>query len=111
MIWADMSHLQSYFFYLNFFVALVSLIHFKPCWLASSAHLVWDSFFHCSLKDPLKLGQIGCGLTVSCELQVSPQIFHSNFPGFGWPNEGHSETCPEATCFGLCPLGACHLEM
>ena len=37
------------------------------------------------LKDPLKLSQIGCGHSVNCKVQISPQIVRSNFKALAGP--------------------------
>lgn len=79
----------------------------KSCWVASSAHFCFGRFHQPFLEDPLKLGQIVCGLSVNCELQVSLQIFHSNFQALAGPLRVSQSLVPKplvlAECFGLLP--------
>ena len=97
--------------FIRYFVeAPLALICFES-YFAGSTHLVFGQISPApSLKDPLELGQIGFGLSVNCELRVSPHIFPFQFPSFGWATEGLSETCPEATCFGVALCAAAVLK-
>ena len=47
------------------------------------------------LEDPLKPSQIGCGVSVNCDLTGSPQVFHrvQVWP-FGWATQGQSTDLP-----------------
>lgn len=63
----------------------LTLIHFESRRTPTLHTSFLDNFPQQSAKDPLKLGQIGCGLLVNCEVQFAPQIFHSNFPALAGP--------------------------
>ena len=96
--------------FVRYFVeAPVALIYFESCWVQFGQFRTpcFGQFLPPFLEDPLKLIQIGCGLSVNCELQVAPQIFLSNFQALAEALRVIQRLVLKplvlAVCFGLLP--------
>lgn len=85
-------------------LAVVSFLKKKNLFGCQFCTFLFGGFHPPFLEDPLKLGQIGCGLSVNCELQVSVQIFHSDFQALAGPLRVSQSLVPKplvlAECFG-----------